>query len=171
MTQTEESYDSILTQEETTLTSKVGISILLSFGIILLLETVAFITIGMFTSQITGVMMIPINLLTIGLMLFGAVVATYYYYTRYVKKELILTQDGLCLMIGKRSFDYLWSDFSLVALSVSHTHYGAKGFIIKLFVDDLDGEYVDLPIYRFPKSINVFDLRNQIEKKVRDISK
>ena len=167
MTQTL-THDSSTEQEEvTSFTTKIGLSIVLSFGIMLAIMSLAFITFGMFTTQLVGVTAIPINIITIGLMLVGAAIATYYYHTRYVRKEMILEPDGFCLKVGKRSFEYHWADFSLVVLSVAHTHYGAKGYIIKLYVDDLEGEYVDLPIYRFPKSIDIFDLRHQITERVR----
>lgn len=167
MTQTI-THDSSTEQEGvTSFTTKIGISIVLSFGIMLTIMSFAFITIGMFTTQLVGVVAIPINLITIGLVLFGAVIATYYYHTRYVRKEMILKPDGFCLKIGKRLFEYEWAEFSLVVLSVASSHYGAKGFVIKLFVDDFDGEYVDLPIYRFPKATDIFDLRLQITERVR----
>ncbi|UCG01174.1 MAG: hypothetical protein JSW11_16340 [Candidatus Heimdallarchaeota archaeon] len=92
---------------------------------------------------------------------------SYLYFTRYVKRTLVLKPDGFVLTVGKRSFEYSWSDFSVVSLSVSYSHYGAKGFMIKLYEEDLEGDYVDLPIYRFSsKEIDVFDLRNQIEQKI-----
>ena len=167
MTQTITQDSSTEQEGVTSFTTKIGFSIVFSFGIVLLIMTFAFITIGFFTTQLIGAVAIPINLFTIGLMLVGAVIATYYYHTRYVRKEMILEPDGFCLKIGKRTFEYEWADFSLVVLSVAYSHYGAKGFIIKLYVDDLDSEYVDLPIYRFSGSIDVFDLRQQITERVR----
>ncbi len=167
MTQTI-THDSSTEQEGvTSFTTKMGISIVLSFGIMLCIMSFGFITIGMFTTQLVGAVAISINLFTIGLVLFGAVIATYYYHTRYVRKEMILKPDGFSLKIGKRLFEYDWADFSLVVLSVAYSHYGAKGFIIKLYVDDFESEYVDLPIYRFPKTIDIFDLRQQITERVR----
>lgn len=167
MTQTI-THDLSTEQEEvTSFSTKIGFSIILSFGIMLTIISFGFITIGMFTTQLMGVVAIPINLITIGLVMFGAVIATYYYHTRYVRKEMILEADGFCLKIGRRTFEYKWADFSLVVLSVAYSHYGAKGFIIKLYVDALDSEYVDLPIYRFSGSIDVFDLRQQITERVR----
>lgn len=166
MTQTT-TYDSSIEPEQVTnYSTRMGISIILTFGIMLIIVSFAFITVGIFVSQITGIMFLPINLFSISLSLLGASVATYYYHTRYVRKVLIMNPDGFCLKIGKRSFEYSWSEFSMVALSVSHSHYGAKGFIIRLFVDDLEGDYVDLPIYKFPKSIDVFDIRSLVEEKV-----
>ena len=126
-----------------------------------------FITVGFFIYQIVGIPGIPINLITIALAMFGATIGTYFYHTRYVRRQLTMNSDGFALKIGKRLYEYSWSDFSLVALSVSYSHYGAKGYIIKLYVDDLQGEYVDLPIYHFSKSIDIFSLRNEIEEKVR----
>lgn len=167
MTQTSTRDSSIAQEEVTGFSTRLGISVVLSFGIILTIMSLGFITIGIFVSQLTGVGAIPINLITIGFMLVGAIIATYYYHSRYVRKKLILEPDGFCLKVGKRSFEYQWSEFSLVALSVSYSHYGAKGFIIRLYVDDLDGEYVDLPIYQFSKSIDIFDLRQQVEERVR----
>ncbi len=167
MTQTI-THDSSTEQEGvTSFTTKMGFSIVLSFGIMLTIMSFGFITIGMFTTQLVGAVAIPINLFTIGLVLVGTVIATYYYHTRYVRKAMILKPDGFCLKIGKRSFEYEWADFSLVVLSVASSHYGAKGYIIKLYVDDFDSEYVDLPIYRFSKSIDIFDLRHQIIERVR----
>ncbi len=151
----------------TTLSTRVGFSILLVYGIILLLESIFFLMTGILLTEITGTILIPINIATIAFLLLGAVFFTYYYHTRYVKRELILGPESFSISIGKRKWEYKWSDFSIAALSVSYSHYGAKGFIIKLFEDDLEGEYVDLPIYRFPKSINVFDLRNQIDEIIR----
>lgn len=167
MTKVSSHASSIEQEQVNKFASKVGISIILSFGIMLCVVSFAFITIGIFTSQLMGIYAIPINLFTISLLLIGAIIATYYYHTRYIKRELILKPDGFWLKIGRRSYEYLWSDFSIVALSVSYSHYGAKGFIIKLFVDDLEGEYVDLSIYHFSKSIDAFNLRSQIEEKVR----
>ncbi|MFX1547107.1 MAG: hypothetical protein ACFFCU_12970, partial [Promethearchaeota archaeon] len=145
MTQTADLSSTIEEDQITRFSTKIGISIILSFGIILAIVSFGFVTIGMFTSQITGVRLIPINLITISLALGGAVLGTYYYHTRYVRRELILNPDGFCLKIGKRSYEYSWSDFSIVALSVSTSHYGAKGYVIKLFKEDLEGDYVDLP--------------------------
>jgi hypothetical protein len=161
-------HGSTMEQEQVTrFSTKIGFSIILSFGIMLCVVSFAFITVGIFTSQLIGIYAIPINIVTIALLLLGATIATYYYHTRYIRRELILNTDGFCLKLGRRIYEYIWSDFSIVALSVSYSHYGAKGYIIKLFVDDLEGEYVDLPIYHFSKSIDVFGLRNQIEEKVR----
>lgn len=151
----------------TTYSTGIGISIILSFGIMLAVVSFGFITVGFFIYQIVGIPGIPINLITIALAMFGATIGTYFYHTRYVRRQLTMNSDGFALKIGKRLYEYSWSDFSLVALSVSYSHYGAKGYIIKLYVDDLQGEYVDLPIYHFSKSIDIFSLRNEIEEKVR----
>lgn len=167
MNQSQEFDTGVKKEEATIYKTKAGFSILLTFGIILTLESLAFIMIGFFISRVTGVPLIPINLITIGFMLFGAYFLTYYYYSRYVRRELILDSEGVCLKVGKRSFEYPWSDFSIVALSVSYSHFGAKGYLIKLFEDDLKGEYIDLPIYRFPKQIDAFSLRHEIEERVR----
>ncbi|MHA2173973.1 MAG: hypothetical protein ACXACP_04235 [Candidatus Hodarchaeales archaeon] len=149
------------------LTSKLGIGIILTFGLALLLVSTLFIMSGTLVMQITREVLIPINIITISALLFGAIVVTYYYHTRYVRRKLIITPEGCTLSVGTRLFEYKWSEFSIVALSVSYSTYGPKGYIIKLFEDDLEGEYIDLPIYRFSKSIDIFDLRSYIEKKVR----
>jgi len=160
-------YDSPVNHEEILkLSTRVGFSIILVYGIILLLESIFFLATGTLITQITGSPLIPINIATISFLLFGAVGFTYYYHTRYVKREIIIEPDKFSISIGKRIHEYKWIDFSLVALAVSFSHYGAKGLIIRLFEEDLEGEYVDLAIYRFPKSINVFDLRNKIEERV-----
>ncbi len=164
MTQTHNSES----KEEFTLSTNINISILLVYGIVLMLESIFFIFIGAVIIQVTGVPGIPINPITIGSLLLGAAIFTYYYHTRYVKRTLIIGKDTVELKIGKREFKYNWSDFTIVALSVSYAAYGAKGFMIKLFEDDLEGEYIDLPIYKFPKKgVDVFDLRNQIQEKLR----
>ncbi|MHA2202955.1 MAG: hypothetical protein ACW991_04645, partial [Candidatus Hodarchaeales archaeon] len=89
MTQTITQDSSTEQEGVTSFTTKIGFTIVFSFGIVLLIMSFAFITIGMFTTQLIGVVAIPINLFTIGLMLVGAVIATYYYHTRYVRKEMI----------------------------------------------------------------------------------
>ncbi|WP_455143046.1 hypothetical protein [Candidatus Hodarchaeum mangrovi] len=161
--------DSLVNQEEIIkLSTRIGFSILLVYGIILLLESIFFLATGSLITQLTGSPLIPINIVTIAFLLLGAVGFTYYYHTRYVKREIILLPDKFSISIGKRIHEYKWTDFSIVALAVSFSHYGAKGFIIRLFEEDLESEYVDLAIYRFPKSINVFDLRNKIEEKVKE---
>jgi len=147
--------------------TKIGFSILLSFGIMLAIVSFGFITVGLLIYETIGIPGIPINIITIVLALVGAAMGTYFYHTRYVRRELVLNSEGFSLRIGKRIYEYSWSDFSLVALSVSYSHYGAKGYIIKLYEGDLEGEYVDLPIYHFSKSIDIFSLRQEIETKVR----
>lgn len=137
------------------------------FAIVLMFESLSAVVLLLLLTNIFGELILVIDLPSIVLLIIGAITITYYYITRYVKRVLILEPKGFCLKVGKRSFEYLWSDFSLVALSVAYSYYGAKGFVIKLYHDDLEGDYVDLPIYRFPKTINVFDLRNQIEEKIR----
>ncbi|MFX0206297.1 MAG: hypothetical protein ACFFDT_09935 [Candidatus Hodarchaeota archaeon] len=154
-------------EDVTTYSTRIGISIILSFGIMLTIVSFGFISVGYFVYQILGIPGIPINLLTIALAVFGAVIGTYFYHTRYVRRELTMNSEGFALKIGRRLYEYSWSDFSVVALSVSFSHYGAKGYIIKLYVDDLEGEYVDLPIYHFSKSIDIFSLRKEVEEKVR----
>jgi len=169
MTQTQNSESTVEQKEELILSTSIGISIFLIFGIVLMLESLFFIAMGAVITQATGVPGIPINVITIGALLFGAMVFTYYYHTRYVKRMLILGKDSVEVKIGKREFKYDWSDFKIIALSVSYSSYGAKGFILKLFEDDLEsGEYIDLPIYKFPKKqVDVFDLRNEIQEKLR----
>lgn len=168
MTQTQNSESTVEQKEELILSTSIGISILLIFGIVLMLESIFFIAIGLVITQTTGAPGVPINVISIGALLLGAMVFTYYYHTRYVKRMLILGKDSVEVKIGKREFKYDWSDFKLVALSVSYSSYGAKGFIIKLFEDEIDGEYIDLAIYKFPnKAVDVFDLRNEIQEKLR----
>lgn len=162
--------ESVINKEEKIiLTSKMGVGIILTFGLSLLLVSTLFIMSGALVTQITGEVFVPINIITIGALLFGAIMVTYYYHTRYVKRKLIISPNGCSMSIGKRIFEYKWSEFAIVALSVSFSTYGPKGYIIKLFEDNLEGEYIDLPIYRFPKSIDVFDLRNYIEERVRSL--
>jgi hypothetical protein len=148
-----------------------GVGIILSFGLSLMLVSVLFIITGTIVAQVTGEYLIPINIFTIVLLLIGAVVVTYYYHTRYVRRILVIGSDGISLSIGQRVHEYKWSDFSIVALSVSYSTYGPKGYIIKLFESDLQGEYVDLPIYRFSKTMDIFDLRNLVEERVRSTKK
>jgi len=169
MTQTQNSESTVEPKEELTLSTGIGISILLVYGIVLMLESIFFIFMGSVIIQATGVPGIPINAITLGSLLLGAIVFTYYYHTRYVKRMIILGKNTVEVRIGKREFKYDWSDFKIIALSVSYSSYGAKGFILKLFEDDLEsGEYIDLPIYKFPKKqVDVFDLRNEIQEKLR----
>ena len=92
---------------------------------------------------------------------------TYWYYSRYVSRTLTFTEAGFTIRVGKRFFEYPWKEFSIVALSMASSATGTKGHVIRLYVSDLDGEYVDLPMYRFTKIIDTFELREQIEATVR----
>jgi hypothetical protein len=134
-------------------------SIILTFGLILTGET---LTILVLLSYIEG----PSAYINIGSMIiaiFGAIPLTYYYQTRYVRRTLRLDPENFTIKVGKKEFNYSWNEFSLVALATSSASYGAKGFMIRLYEDTIDSDYIDLPLYRFP-NVNAFEYRELIEK-------
>ncbi len=147
--------------------SRRGFIIILIFLTILAVEVFGFFLIRSSIAQSVGEPMIIIDIPSVIVLIVGAFSLTYLYYTRYVKRVITLGQDNFSLKVGTRLFEYEWKDFALVALSVATAAAGIKGFSIRIYEDDLEGEYVELPIYRFPKSIDVFDLRSQIEEKIR----
>ncbi len=158
------------TQEESfpiIMESRRGFTIILIFLTILAIEVFGFFLIRSSIAQSVGEPMIIIDIPSVIVLIVGAFTITYLYYTRYIKRVITLGKDNFSLKVGKRLFEYKWEDFSLVALSVATSAAGIKGFSIRIYEDDLEGEYVELPIYRFSKSIDVFDIRNQIEEKIR----
>lgn len=166
--QENDSNNSIQEFSPTTLTTRPLFTLIFIFVIVLAIELLGFTVIRLSIAQALGEVNIAIDLGSVIAILLGAITITYLYYTRYAKRILIVEKDGFTLFIGKRSYDYTWEDFSLVALSMSYSATGIRGFIIRLFESDLEGEYVDLPVYRFPqKDFDVFDLRSQINEYVQ----
>jgi hypothetical protein len=150
--------------------SKSGFSLLLTFGIVLSIESVTFLILQLELANMLNQSVFAINLGSIVLSIAGAITFTYYYHTRFGRRKLILGLKDFSLQIGKNVFEYTWSDFSLVALSTASATYGSKGYILRLFEDDLDSEFVDLPLYRFPK-IDRFDLRKIVLERVANAKK
>ncbi|MFW9905510.1 MAG: hypothetical protein ACFFFH_14305 [Candidatus Thorarchaeota archaeon] len=146
--------------------SKAGFTLIMIFLTILAIEFLGFIFLRLSIAQTFGELLIIIDIPSVIVLLIGAVTLTYLYYTRYVRRVLTLDHINFSLKVGKRLYEYEWSDFSIVALSIATAAAGVKGYTIRLY-KNVDGEYVELPIYRFPKTINVFNLRDLIEKKVQ----
>ena len=117
--------------EQTVFQSKRWFSILLTFGLILALESVAFLTLQLELANILNQTVFAINLGSIFISIAGALTFTYYYYTRFQRRIMILGSDKFSLQIGKKLFEYAWSDFSLVALATASATYGAKGYILR----------------------------------------
>ncbi|MFW9997170.1 MAG: hypothetical protein ACFFD4_34320 [Candidatus Odinarchaeota archaeon] len=155
-------------EDPLTLKSRALFPMLFAFVIILAVEILGFTTLRLQIARALGEAMIAVDFGSVAVMIFGALSISYYYYTRYAKRELILSKEGFTLKVGhKNVYEYTWSEFSLVALSLSYSATGTRGYLIRLFENDLEGEYVDLPLYRFSKKPNVFDLRSQIVEMVR----
>ncbi|MFW9778458.1 MAG: hypothetical protein ACFFE8_06340 [Candidatus Heimdallarchaeota archaeon] len=136
---------------------------------ILAIETLGFVLIRVNVAQSAGETIIVIDLFTPIILIFGALTLGYLYYTRYVRRSLTLGDEIITFVIGKKTHEYRWRDFSMVSLAISTGTVGVKGFLIRLYEEDIKGEYIDLPIYRFSKDIDVFDLRRQIAKKLETI--
>ncbi len=168
--------------------TKAGLTIFIIFLTTIAIETIGFVLIRLSIAQVLGEILIAIDLGSVIVLFIGGLTLTYLYYTRYVRREIILGKNNFSLKVGKRLFEYKWSEFSLVALSIATSAIGIKGFSIRIYADDLEGEYVELPIYRFPKRpqkvifsdpltifdssgelIDVFDLRKKISNKIRSI--
>lgn len=152
--------------ESNVLTAAGRSTFLLSFLTILAVETFGFFTLRSTIAQSLGQSLIVIDLGSIIVLFLGAGTLSYLYYTRYVRRQLIFTNNSVCLRIGKRDFEYKWKEFKIVALSIASSHVGAKGFSIRIYPEELEGEYVELPIYKFSKDIDVFELRANIEQKI-----
>jgi hypothetical protein len=152
-------------------TTKASYSLILTFLIIFASEILGFTILRYQIAQALGEAYVVIDIFSILAQIIGALSLTYLYYTRYVKRVLILDKDKVTLKIGKRKYEYSWDEFSFVSLSIASSHIGAKGHSIRLYENDLDGEYVDLPVYRFPTIIDIFDLREKINKKIQSVSK
>ncbi|MFX1285989.1 MAG: hypothetical protein ACFFB5_20265 [Promethearchaeota archaeon] len=148
--------------------SRRGLTLILIFIIILAIEVFGFFLIRSVVAQSVGEQIIIIDVPSVIVLIIGAFTLTYLYYTHYVKRVITLGQDSFSLKVGKRLYEYKWNEFSFVALSVATSAAGIKGFTIRIYQTDLEGDYVELPIYRFTKSVDVFDLRNQIEEKIRN---
>ena len=144
-------------------------TLLLSFLLVLTVETIGFFIIRSNIAIAMGQALIVIDLGSVIVLLFGAATLTYLYYTRYVRRELIFENKSFILKIGKRSFKYNWNEFKIVALSISSSHVGPKGFCIRLYINDLEGEYVEIPVYRFSKDIDPFSFRNEVHDKIKMI--
>lgn len=157
-------------KEIVTLKSKNRGSIILSYLLILTGLTITFIVIRLYFAQIFGQRFIAIDLPSILVSIIGAAVLTYIYFTRYVRRVLILGPHKIRIIIGRREYDYPWSDFSIVTLGTTSASYGAKGFIIRMYEDNLESEYIDIPLYRFPIK-NAFKYRSLIEERVRSAKK
>ncbi|MHA1994545.1 MAG: hypothetical protein ACW97Z_08405 [Candidatus Hodarchaeales archaeon] len=146
-------------------------TLILAFLLVLAIETMGFFMIRSTIAQAMGQALIVIDLGSVIVLFLGAGTLTYFYYTRYVRREILFEAKSFTLKIGKREFSYEWDEFSLVTLSTASATYGPKGFSIRLYTDDLEGEYVELPMYRFTKGVDVFDLRTMIEDKVKIAAK
>ncbi|MFX0125318.1 MAG: hypothetical protein ACFFAE_16945, partial [Candidatus Hodarchaeota archaeon] len=154
-------------KEKIILESKKGFSIFLSFLLILAGLSLTFITIRLIIANFFQQEYVFIDIPSLLLSIFGAGLFTYIYHTRYARRVLILEPEEFSLIIGQRTFKYLWSEFSLVALASAYASYGMKGYVIRLYKDDLEGDYVDIPIYRFPiKDVEAFDYRNLVQERV-----
>jgi hypothetical protein len=152
--------------ESTTLVTSGKSTLVLAFFMVLAIETIGFFTIRSSIAQSLGQTLVVIDLGSVIVLFLGAATLAYLYYTRYVKRQIIFRNDTFTLMVGKRKFEYNWDEFSFVALSIASSHIGAKGFSIRIYTDDLEGEYVELPMYRFTKQIDIFELRQKINEKV-----
>ncbi len=158
--------DFTLNQKKTlTLKSRKVFSNILTFGLVLTLESLIILTLQLELANVLNTDVIYINLGSLFISIAGAITFTYYYYTRFKRRILILRLDNFSLQFGKEVFEYSWKDFSLVALATASATYGAKGYIIRLYENDLDGDYVDLPLYRFPK-VDTFEMRDLVEERV-----
>ena len=186
-----ETQDTTSTKQEPfpiTIKTKAGLTIFIIFLTVIAIEAIGFVLVRLSIAQALGEILIAIDLGSVIVLFIGALTLTYLYYTRYVQREIILGQNNFSLKVGKRLFEYKWNEFSLVALSIATATVGIKGFSIRIYEDDLEGEYVELPIYRFPKQtqklifsdpstiidsagkiMSVFDLRKKISDKVRSI--
>ena len=138
------------------------------FLIALTLETLGFFVMRLSIARGLGQEYIAVDILTMIVLVIGAFSVAYWYYTRYVKRRIIFGEKKFQLDIGKHSYQYDWSDFSLVALTVSPSHAGIKGYMIRVYEKDLDSEYVDIPLYRFPLGdLTHFKIREMIEEAVK----
>ncbi|MFX0149582.1 MAG: hypothetical protein ACFFAJ_02265 [Candidatus Hodarchaeota archaeon] len=161
-----EAETNLLDKDMIILKSRNRATIVLSFLLVLAGLTITFIVIRLNFAQFFGQRYIAIDLPSIIVSIAGSFVLTYLYYTRYVRRVLILRSHDFLIRIGRNEYKYLWSDFSLVVLGTSAASYGAKGYIIRLYEDTLDSEYVDIPMYRYPVK-NVFEYRRLITERVK----
>lgn len=144
-------------------------SIIMIFLIIFALEILGFTSLRYQIAQIFGEEYIVIDIFSVIVQIMGAITLSYLYYTRYLKRELVFDKNTIIFKIGKRKYEYKWDEFSFVSLSIASSHIGAKGFSIRLYESDLEGEYVDLPVYRFPTITDIFDLRIKIDRKIKSL--
>ncbi|MHA2304518.1 MAG: hypothetical protein ACXACU_03930, partial [Candidatus Hodarchaeales archaeon] len=147
--------------------TKGGFTIIVFFTIFSSALVLGFVVLRLILAQALGEIIIIVDLGSVIVLIIGAITLTYFYYTRYIKREIVFTDSTLALKVGKRVFEYKWNEFSVVALSLAIATSGIKGFTIRLYNTDLEGDYVELPIYRFPKSVDVFTIRNLVETKVK----
>jgi hypothetical protein len=143
------------------------LTVTFTFFVVLALGLLGFVMLRMAIAESMGQEAFAIDIFSVSILIVGSMSLTYLYYKRYAKRELIITKESCTLIVGNRSYDYTWKEFTIVALSVSPSSTGIKGFVIRLYESDLDGEYVDLPVYRFPKKVDVFELRREIDAIVR----
>ncbi|MFX0183241.1 MAG: hypothetical protein ACFE95_09205 [Candidatus Hodarchaeota archaeon] len=141
-------------------------SFILSFLLVLAGLTLTFVVIRLYFAQFFGQQYIAIDLPSLIVSILGATILTYLYHTRYVRRVLVLRPHNFSITIGKQLYEYSWSDFSIVVLGTSSASYGAKGFIIRLYEDKLDSEYIDIPLYRYPIK-NAFEYRRLVEERVK----
>jgi hypothetical protein len=144
------------------------ITIIMIFVIFSSALVLGFVALRLMLAQVLGEIIIIVDLGSVIVLIIGAFTLTYFYYTRYIKREIVFTNSTVALKVGKRVFEYKWNEFSIVALSIGVATSGIKGFTIRLYDTDLEGDYVELPIYRFPKSVDVFTIRNLVENKINE---
>ncbi|MHA1947163.1 MAG: hypothetical protein ACXAC6_12090 [Candidatus Hodarchaeales archaeon] len=161
---------SIEEDEMLVLKAKRGFSLLLTFGLILGIESVIFLMLQLQLANMLNQSVFAINLGSIIISIAGAITFTYYYHTRFGRRILIIGSKDFSLQVGKKVFEYTWSEFSLVALATASATYGAKGYMLRLFEDDLDSDFVDLPLYRFPK-VDQFDMRKLVIERITNAKK
>jgi hypothetical protein len=158
-------------ESDSTLISSSGkMTIIIAFFVILAIESMGFFMLRSSIAQAMGQALIVLDLGSVIVLLLGAGTLAYFYYTRYVRKQVLFLNKKFTLKIGTRDFTYQWKEFSLVVLSTAQATYGPKGYSIRLYTDDLDGEYVELPIYRF-KNADAFEIRKKIEEKIKQSAK
>ncbi|MFW9855326.1 MAG: hypothetical protein ACFFFG_09695 [Candidatus Thorarchaeota archaeon] len=137
------------------------------FLTILAVETLGFVLIRVNIAAWQGIIVIDLG--AVFFLILGALTLGYLYYTRYVKRVIIFGDKRFSISVGKNLYQYEWKNFRMVALAIARGTAGVKGFLIRIYQGDLESEYVDLPIYRFSKKINAFDLRSQIDEKISSV--
>ena len=100
--------------ESVTLETSEKSTLLLSFFLVLAIETIGFFIIRSSIAKSLGQSLIVIDLGSIIVLFLGAATLSYLYYTRYVKRKIILQKDSFVLMVGKRKFEYNWNEFSFI---------------------------------------------------------